>query len=135
ALGTPTIVFTDWLRDKLGKPVGFTISNLIEQPSLQGALMLALQVAMNVIPNSSAADDFVVGAMQGTIDITRLNPLLGGAMDFARTMGTIANTVNFKDPDSVLDAMAYHMRGLVSRRISNYGSIVGLSDEGYRQFV
>ena len=134
-LGAPSILFVDWLRDKLGRPVGLTISNLIEKPSLQGALMLALHVASNVLPNSSAADDFITGATQGTIDITRMNPLLGGAMDFVRTMATIASTSNIKDPESVLDSAAYNLRGFMVRRIGNFGMGVGLSDQGYRQFV
>ena len=134
-LGAPSVVGIDWLRDKIGRPQGLTVENLIREPNLQAFLTMASGVATQVIPMSSLFEEGLTGFGQGSIDLFRLSPVLGGAMDFYRAMSTIASTTTLADPSSLTDAAAYQFSRLLMRRIPILGYVGGMSDDGYRQYV
>jgi hypothetical protein len=133
-LGAPSVMAIDWLRDKLGRPQGLTIENLIQNPDLQSITIAALGIATQVIPMSSMFEEAVSGWGQGSIDLFRLAPVLSGAQGFYRAMATVASTANWSDPASVMDAADYQFKGLATRFLANIGMARGATNEGLRQY-
>jgi hypothetical protein len=134
-LGAPSVLGIDWMRDKLGKPTGLTVENLVKNPDLQLAAQLIAGVAATVIPNGSILDDSITGFGQGSFNLANTSVILGGAMDIWRSIATIASTAVWNDPSSWKDALSYSMSNLAMRRLPMMGNIVGMQDEGWREYL